>query len=182
MTNNQPAQAEILLLDDVLSALDVHTARWVVDKCFRGDLIRGRTLILITHNVAMVAPLAQYVALISSDGSIVGQGPTGDTLTRNHELLTKLAKENKATEKANNMADEAILKAEGDNPNGKLVTDEEIALGHVSSKASECLSRFSKVQQSNNAAITFQSIFTFQVWEVSRSGHPTCCVCSWRLV
>ena len=61
------SSAEILLLDDVrsrvstsfalveihhlglqvLAALDVHTGRWIVDKCFRGDLIRGRTVILV---------------------------------------------------------------------------------------------------------------------------------------
>lgn len=39
--------AEILLLDDVLAALDVHTARWVVEKCLQGDLVRGRTVILV---------------------------------------------------------------------------------------------------------------------------------------
>ena len=41
------SHAEILLLDDVLAALDVHTARWIVDKCFKGDLLRGRTVILV---------------------------------------------------------------------------------------------------------------------------------------
>lgn len=39
--------AEILLLDDVLAALDVHTSQWVVTKCFKGDLVRGRTIILV---------------------------------------------------------------------------------------------------------------------------------------
>ena len=39
--------AEILLLDDVLSALDVHTSQWIVRECFRGDLVRGRTIILV---------------------------------------------------------------------------------------------------------------------------------------
>ena len=43
-----------MLLDDVLSALDVHTAKWVVDKCFRGDLIKGRTLILVVRICAAV--------------------------------------------------------------------------------------------------------------------------------
>lgn len=39
--------AEILLLDDVLAALDVHTSKWIVDKCFRGDLVRDRTVLLV---------------------------------------------------------------------------------------------------------------------------------------
>jgi ABC-type multidrug transport system fused ATPase/permease subunit len=39
--------ADILLLDDILAALDVHTAKWIVNKCFKGDLIAGRTVILV---------------------------------------------------------------------------------------------------------------------------------------
>lgn len=31
----------------VLAALDVHTAKWIVDKCFSGDLIQGRTILLV---------------------------------------------------------------------------------------------------------------------------------------
>ena len=41
------SKAEIIILDDVLSALDVHTSRWVVDNCFRGDLVTGRTMIIV---------------------------------------------------------------------------------------------------------------------------------------
>ena len=41
------SNANILLLDDVLAALDVHTAKWIVDKCFQGDLVKGRTVILV---------------------------------------------------------------------------------------------------------------------------------------
>jgi ABC-type multidrug transport system fused ATPase/permease subunit len=45
--------AEILLLDDVLAALDVHTAKWIVNKCFRGDLIKGRTVLLVVSSAAI---------------------------------------------------------------------------------------------------------------------------------
>lgn len=31
----------------VLAALDVHTGRWIVDQCFKGDLVRGRTVLLV---------------------------------------------------------------------------------------------------------------------------------------
>jgi hypothetical protein len=27
--------------------LDVHTSAWIVDKCFRGDLIKDRTILLV---------------------------------------------------------------------------------------------------------------------------------------
>ena len=44
------SRAQILLLDDVLAALDVHTSRWIVDKCFKGDLLRGRTVVLVVRH------------------------------------------------------------------------------------------------------------------------------------
>lgn len=34
----------------VLAALDVHTAKWIVDKCFQGDLCKGRTIILVVSH------------------------------------------------------------------------------------------------------------------------------------
>ena len=51
------SSADILLLDDVLAALDVHTAKWIVDKCFKGDLVRGRTVVLVVrHSGSALAP------------------------------------------------------------------------------------------------------------------------------
>ena len=45
------SRAQILILDDVLAALDVHTARWVVDKCLQGDLVHGRTVLLVVSTL-----------------------------------------------------------------------------------------------------------------------------------
>ena len=53
------SSAGILLLDDVLAALDVHTAKWIVDKCLTGDLVRGRTVLLV------VRPTAQIISLVA---------------------------------------------------------------------------------------------------------------------
>lgn len=39
--------AKILLLDDILAALDIHTAKWVCRQCFAGSLMCGRTVILV---------------------------------------------------------------------------------------------------------------------------------------
>ena len=40
------SQASVLLLDDILAALDMHTSRWIIEKCLKGDLLRGRTVLL----------------------------------------------------------------------------------------------------------------------------------------
>jgi ABC-type methionine transport system ATPase subunit len=39
-----------MILIKVLAALDVHTARWIVEECFKGDLIRGRTVLLVVRH------------------------------------------------------------------------------------------------------------------------------------
>ena len=31
----------------------VHTAKWIVEKCFAGDLVRGRTVLLVVRIFAL---------------------------------------------------------------------------------------------------------------------------------
>ena len=55
-----------VLLDDCLSAVDSHTAKWIFDKCIRGPLMLNRTCILVTHNVALCVPHARYVVYLDN--------------------------------------------------------------------------------------------------------------------
>lgn len=55
------SRASILLLDDVLSAVDAHTARHIYDQCLKGPLLVGRTIILVSHHVHLCLPGASYV-------------------------------------------------------------------------------------------------------------------------
>ncbi|KDQ56808.1 hypothetical protein JAAARDRAFT_36283 [Jaapia argillacea MUCL 33604] len=126
------SSAKILLLDDVLAALDVHTSKWIVDKCFRGDLIRGRTVILVTHNVALASPAASFVISLGSDGRILSQGSVSDALAKDQHLSAEVAQEKAEIDKAEEELDSAEPAAEGKKGDGKLVVAEEIAEGHVS--------------------------------------------------
>lgn len=129
-----------MLFDDVLSALDVHTARWIVEKCLTGDLLRGRTVILVTHNVAMAGPVAQHVVSISSNGSITGEATIAEILSKDSVLRAEIADENLVIEKAEEAIDGAgEAPKEGKTPSGKLVADEEVAIGHLSKAAGESL-------------------------------------------
>lgn len=60
-------------LDDVLSAVDAHTARFLYRECLRGDLLKGRTVVLVSHNVNLVLPSAQFLIQLGN-GSIVKSG------------------------------------------------------------------------------------------------------------
>lgn len=132
------SKAEILLLDDVLSALDVHTSRWVVDKCFAGPLLTDRTVILITHNVSMTRQLAENVVEIGSDGKVSQKESIAEVLQDNPELKAEVAGEEEQIEKADEAVDDKATKTDGEaKASGKLIADEEVALGRVSMQASE---------------------------------------------
>ncbi|KAL8918729.1 MAG: hypothetical protein Q9172_005299 [Xanthocarpia lactea] len=59
------SRANILFLDDPLSALDHQTAETVVSRCLCGPLTEGRTILLVTHRTALCRNLAQQVIEVS---------------------------------------------------------------------------------------------------------------------
>ncbi|KAG8693030.1 hypothetical protein FRC09_010790, partial [Ceratobasidium sp. 395] len=68
------SRASTLLLDDVLSAVDAHTASHLFENCLRGPLMRGRTIVLVSHHVQLVAPGASYVVALDN-GRVLFAGP-----------------------------------------------------------------------------------------------------------
>ncbi|KAI0819311.1 multidrug resistance-associated ABC transporter [Trametes gibbosa] len=125
------SSAEILILDDVLAALDVHTGRWIVDHCFKGELLRGRTIILVSHNVALTRPIADFVVVLGTDGRIASQGSFDKTLQDGVELLNELVLEEEQLKVASEVIDKPKLEAEDAQKNGKLIVAEEIKEGEV---------------------------------------------------
>ena len=67
------SRASVLFLDDVLSAVDAHTADHLFTKCLRGELMDGRTVILVSHHVQLCAPGADYIVALDN-GRIQFQG------------------------------------------------------------------------------------------------------------
>ncbi|TVY88501.1 ATP-dependent bile acid permease, partial [Lachnellula willkommii] len=66
------SRANILLLDDPLSALDHHTAESIVRKCLAGPLLKDRTAILVTHRTELCLGLAdQIVHLVDGEARVV---------------------------------------------------------------------------------------------------------------
>lgn len=68
-----------LLLDDCLSAVDSHTAQWIFSNCIKGPLMQNRTCILVTHNIQLCAPSAEYVVLLDN-GRVDIQGPAHEVI------------------------------------------------------------------------------------------------------
>ncbi|KAF7364759.1 ATP-binding cassette transporter abc4 [Mycena venus] len=130
------ADAQFILLGDVLSALDVHTAKWIVDKCFSGDLVKDRTILLVTHNVSLTGSIAQFVVSVGLDGRVRRQDSISEALTKDTMLVEEMRKDNEILRIAEKAMDApspaAPKKTQG---NGKLIVAEEVAIGRVSWRA-----------------------------------------------
>ncbi|TFK70801.1 hypothetical protein BDN72DRAFT_887852 [Pluteus cervinus] len=128
------SQAKTLLLDDIFAALDVHTAKWIIDKCFGGDLVIGRTVLLVTHNVALALPVADYLISLSIDGRVVSSGPVSAEIAKNRALKEEVEEEQAVLDPHNSYVDPPAPGVES-KADGKLIVAEEIQEGHLSWKA-----------------------------------------------
>ena len=71
--------ARHVLLDDVLSAVDSHTAKWIFEEALLGPLMWNRTCILVTHNAALCLPQTR-VAVVLDNGRVAVQGSPNDVI------------------------------------------------------------------------------------------------------
>lgn len=69
------SNASIIVLDDVLSAVDSHVAKWLCDNALSGKLVRNRTVIIATHHLATCAHLASYIVTVEN-GTASGRTAT----------------------------------------------------------------------------------------------------------
>ncbi|KAL4789715.1 hypothetical protein BDV19DRAFT_20483 [Aspergillus venezuelensis] len=60
------SKARHLLLDDCLSAVDSHSAKHIFRQALSGPLMLNRTCILVTHNIALTAPYADFIVAIEN--------------------------------------------------------------------------------------------------------------------
>jgi ABC-type multidrug transport system ATPase subunit len=114
----------------------VHTSAWIVSKCLTGDLVRGRTVLLVTHNVALVTPVADFVVSLGTDGRIIATGSPSETVLKDRALAEQVAHEQEALELDADFDeeeddDDKKAAAKG----SKLVVAEEVQQGHISWKA-----------------------------------------------
>lgn len=112
----------------------MHTAEWIVNKCLNGHLLAGRTVLLVTHNLAVVKGLAGRVVTISSQG-IASVSETVDAITDDISLSSNVEEDKTSEQKLGGGINEP--KTPVSPPGAKLIADEEVALGHVSFHASE---------------------------------------------
>lgn len=67
------SRAAVLVLDDVLSAVDTSTGQHIIKNCFLSQSMSDRTIIIASHAVDAVAPISHH-AIFLEDGTSVWQG------------------------------------------------------------------------------------------------------------
>ncbi|KAF9527915.1 multidrug resistance-associated ABC transporter [Crepidotus variabilis] len=131
------SSAQIILLDDILAALDVHTSAWIVDNCLKGDLVTGRTILLVTHNIALAGPVADFVVSLTPDGTVSRQGmDLVDQFTFKLDSTPAIEDHDGAMCV---VSPERRPSAPNIVAGGKLIVAEEIVQGHVSWKSMKLL-------------------------------------------
>ncbi|ESK98250.1 atp-binding cassette transporter [Moniliophthora roreri MCA 2997] len=110
------SRASIILLDDILAALDVHTSNWVVQKCLGGDLVKGRTVVLVTHSVALLQPIAAFVVAVKND-NVIGSSDVNDALSTT-DIEAAVTGEMGSTESSEELVEPEVVSAPSMPPGG----------------------------------------------------------------
>ncbi|RHZ57689.1 ATP-binding cassette transporter YOR1 [Aspergillus thermomutatus] len=129
------SKADIVLMDDPLSAVDAHVGRHIMDKAICG-LLKDKCRILATHQLHVLSRCDRVIVM--KEGSIDAIGTFDDLVRRNEhfrELMSSTSQQEKQSDDdVNENSDEAkpakdqIDKAK---PAAGLMSKEEVATGSV---------------------------------------------------
>ncbi|KAA8894873.1 P-loop containing nucleoside triphosphate hydrolase protein [Sphaerosporella brunnea] len=75
------SRAGILILDDIFSAVDAHVGKQIFENGLTGELMHGRTRILVTHHLKLCISQAAY-AVFLQNGSIENAGAVAELQER----------------------------------------------------------------------------------------------------
>ncbi|KAL2074658.1 hypothetical protein VTL71DRAFT_8437 [Oculimacula yallundae] len=98
------SKANVLLLDDPLSALDHQTAEFIVRKCLAGPLLEGRTTILVTHRTELCLGMATQAIQITNGRSVILDPQTIPFEEQSKLKSSDSANESQETEEQNQAA------------------------------------------------------------------------------
>ncbi|CAG8039873.1 unnamed protein product [Penicillium nalgiovense] len=110
--------AELVLMDDPLSAVDAHVGRHIMDKAICG-LLKDRCRILATHQLHV---LSRCDRIIVMDEGRINAVDTFDNLMRDNEVFKRLmssSRQEDMQEEEEEAVDEAVDEADEKEPNSK---------------------------------------------------------------
>lgn len=106
-------EADIILLDDPLSAVDAHVGNHLFEKCISGEL-RGKTRLLVTHQLHFLPQVDRI--LVIKNGVIVEQGTYKELVDQGQDFARILRDFGSKQEEEKEAEEEAVDGAVGDAP------------------------------------------------------------------
>lgn len=159
------SRSQTVLLDDVLSAVDTHTAAALISKCIYGPLMQGRTIILVTHHFASVVNGAAWIVRMQN-GSIQAQGSpeelrkTGDLANSTSEVLEAGGRDTVVKEES--VARELESATQSEKKKSKLIEDE--------TKSTCVLSPTVRIWADNSLEAMYADMYTLLTCVLPRIG------------
>jgi ABC-type glutathione transport system ATPase component len=101
------AEPDLLIADEATTALDVTIQAEVLDVLTELRQTTGLTLLVVSHDLAVVAQLCERVYVLQ-DGRVVEHGPTGDVLTEQRDPYTRQLLESHLAFGVEHLRDEAV--------------------------------------------------------------------------
>ncbi|XP_022172982.1 multidrug resistance-associated protein 4-like isoform X2 [Myzus persicae] len=155
-------QADIYLLDDPLSAVDVRVGKHLFEKCIL-DYLKTKTCILITHQVQYLSDVDQIVLM--ENGNIVSEGSYQDLKSCNFDFANLLGSSNdnniengtETTTIKNNSA-QSLVVSPLLGPNNRIITSK-----YENQNGDGKLSKPKKISEIQSYKCNFKSIFTSYV-------------------
>ncbi|KAG8737179.1 hypothetical protein FRC10_008487 [Ceratobasidium sp. 414] len=137
------SRTQVVLLDDILSAVDSHTAKDIVNQCLLGPLMAHRTVVLVTHHVDLILPIVGWVVKLR-EGRIEAQGTVAQL--RDSGALALVREGQKVVHLAEKETP-AVGRTTGENdpnkPTSKLVENEaKSTCVHLRTSAKEVVGRY----------------------------------------
>ncbi|TDL25136.1 multidrug resistance-associated ABC transporter [Rickenella mellea] len=141
------SRASVLFLDDVLSAVDAHTAHHLYHECLKGDLMKGRTVILVSHHVQLCVPGASYiVALDNGRAAFTGDR---DAFKSSGVMASLVQADTVSTTEKVDSKEEQIIEDMVDKPSSPASSDEVDPQSDTSSTAAASEADVKSIQKKN---------------------------------
>ncbi|CAG5134056.1 unnamed protein product, partial [Candidula unifasciata] len=109
---------ELVLLDDPLSAVDVHVGHHIYQRCIKG-VLKGRSVVFVTHNLQYLKDCDNI--LVMKDGQIAEQGSHDQLLSSGGEYANLLRLYNNEDEQSIGIAPEQEERLEVTRISGKNI-------------------------------------------------------------
>jgi len=90
------SRSDIYLLDDPLSAVDSKVARHLFNYAIKGDLLKGKVVILVTHHISFAKEAEKII--VFDEGKVIAEGSYQELSSQQLDLLNIFKKEHKQVE------------------------------------------------------------------------------------